>query len=87
MYSYFPFTSFVAIGWIGLLAKFMASSDHLAVNLAAGKALANMDERSRKDGVYDGFVYLLHPLIGETDSTNQSSEVETSSVVSIFNLF
>ena len=61
-------------GWIGLLAEFMRSNN-FALNLAAGKALANMDERSRKDGVFDGSIYLIHPLYGDADSRNNNSAV------------
>lgn len=44
----------------------MRSTEHIAPNLSAGKALLNMDESSRKYGVYDSSTYLLHPLAGVT---------------------
>ena len=60
-------------GWIGLLAEFLQSK-HTTLSLAAGKALANMDENDRKQGVYDSSTYLLHPL-HVTSSTTQSQGV------------
>lgn len=46
----------------------MRSTVHIAPNLSAAKALLNMDEASRKHGVYDSSTYLLHPLTGVTQS-------------------
>lgn len=43
------------------------------MSLAAGKALANMDEVVRKFGIYDGSVYLLHPLFYEDESEEYKS--------------
>lgn len=63
-----------------MLAEFIGS-DNLALTLAAGKALANMDERSRREGVYDNSIYLIHPLYGVTDSRNQVSAVSFSSLL------
>ncbi len=51
-----------------MLAEFMRSTEPIAPNLSAGKALLNMDESSRKYGVYDSSTYLLHPLAGVTQS-------------------
>ncbi|XP_046459703.1 protein SERAC1-like [Daphnia pulex] len=57
-------------GWIGLLAEFFGPQ-HASLNLAAGKALANMDQNSRKCGVYDRSVYLLHPLYEDKDESKK----------------
>lgn len=48
-------------------------SESLFLSLAAGKALANMDEVVRKFGIYDGSVYLLHPLFYEDESEEHKS--------------
>ncbi|XP_057380018.1 protein SERAC1-like [Daphnia carinata] len=58
-------------GWIGLLAEFFGSQ-YASLNLAAGKALVNMDQDHRKYGVYDRSIYLLHPLYEEADDTRKS---------------
>lgn len=48
------------------------SSHNACLNLAAGKALANMDQNHRKYGVYDRSIYLLHPLYEDTEDTRNS---------------
>ncbi|XP_032784343.2 protein SERAC1 [Daphnia magna] len=57
-------------GWLGLLAEFLGSQ-YASLNLAAGKALVNMDQNHRKYGVYDRSIYLLHPLYEDTEDTRK----------------
>lgn len=49
-----------------------------SLNLAAGKALANMDDSCRKFGIYDRSIYLFHPLYKDDDSDAKSSSTRVA---------
>ena len=59
----------------------LLGSDNVRLSLSAGKALANMEESMKKHGIYNNFVYLLHPLQQTDDPsdtlTNKSSHQRT----------
>lgn len=52
--------------------------EHGSLNLAAGKALANMDESCRQYGVYDRSIYLLYPLFKYDDYDAKSCTNRTT---------
>ena len=69
----------INIGWVGQLAEYFGP-DHQPLNLAAGKALANMDKNSRKYGIYDRSMYLFYPLYEDEDELSTKTSWKRKSV-------
>lgn len=75
-------------GWIGILAKYFDPDEHPSLYLAAGKALANIDEEfSRKNGVYDPSVYLLYPLNSDKAVSTSFLFLDNGPDIFLYNFF